>query len=274
MSEWPNRGMLWLPETIDQGVDTAWGCNCHCLCLWFLSVACVCSGLLLIARASGLGLGVGRFSGPLRVLGVLALLDPGLDTAWRVQSVSEVPPGAGVPWLLEPSVVVGVYIDHRCVADGVEVTRWVISATPESFSKDKEVEFWRWIVETTELHPWEWTLSPAGAEKRLIAGVNSEFPGGLCCICVWRICWTGVVSGFELATSPGHPLAARIVAGSYVRFGSWPGRKPDSLCLGGFVTWTRHKHMGFRPGWNRAAVPTLKFLHLGIRLSIWVVIVL
>jgi len=35
MSEWPNRWILWLPETIDRGVDTVRGSNCHCLCPWF-----------------------------------------------------------------------------------------------------------------------------------------------------------------------------------------------------------------------------------------------
>jgi len=46
------------------------------------------------------------------------MLDAGLDTTRRV----EVPPGAGVLRLLVPSVAVGVFIDRRCVGDGVEVT--------------------------------------------------------------------------------------------------------------------------------------------------------
>jgi hypothetical protein len=50
----------------------------------------------MIARASGLGLGVGRFSKPLRGVGVLAMRDAGLDTTRRVESVCKVPPGAGV----------------------------------------------------------------------------------------------------------------------------------------------------------------------------------
>jgi hypothetical protein len=40
-----------------------------------------------------------------------------------------IPLGAGVFQLLVPGVVVGVIIDHHCVADVVEVTRWAISAT-------------------------------------------------------------------------------------------------------------------------------------------------
>jgi len=72
----------------------------------------------MIARASELGMGVGRFSRPLRGVGVIAMLDAGLDTTQLV----EVPPDAGVVRLLVPDVAVGVYIDHRCAADGVEVT--------------------------------------------------------------------------------------------------------------------------------------------------------
>ena len=77
----------------------------------------------MIARASGLGMGVGRFSRPLRGVGVLAMPDAGLDTTRRVESVCMVPLGAGVLRLLVPGVAVGVIIDSRCVADGVEVTR-------------------------------------------------------------------------------------------------------------------------------------------------------
>jgi len=49
--------------------------------------------------------------------------DAGLDTTRRVQSVCMVPLGAGVLRLLVPGMAVGVIIDRRCVADGVEVTR-------------------------------------------------------------------------------------------------------------------------------------------------------
>jgi len=73
----------------------------------------------MIARASGLGMRVGRFSRPLRGVGVIAMPNAGLDTTRRVA----VPPGAGVLRLLVTGVAVGVFIDRRCVADGVEVTR-------------------------------------------------------------------------------------------------------------------------------------------------------
>jgi len=77
----------------------------------------------MIVRASGFGMGVGRFSRPLRGVGVLAMMDVGLDTTRRVESVCIFPLGAGVLRLLVPGVAVGVIIDRRCVADGVEVTR-------------------------------------------------------------------------------------------------------------------------------------------------------
>jgi hypothetical protein len=50
---------------------------------------------------------------------VITMPDAGLDTIRRV----EVPPGAGVLRLLVPCVAVGVFVDRRCAADGVEVTR-------------------------------------------------------------------------------------------------------------------------------------------------------
>jgi hypothetical protein len=72
----------------------------------------------MIARASGLGMGVDSFSRLLRGVGVIAMPNAGLDTTRRVA----VPPGAGVLRLLVTGVVVGVFIDRRCVADRVEVT--------------------------------------------------------------------------------------------------------------------------------------------------------
>jgi len=72
----------------------------------------------MIARASGLGMGVGRLSRPRRGEGEITMPDAGLDTTRRV----EVPLGAGVLRLLVPGVAVGVFVDRRCVADGVEVT--------------------------------------------------------------------------------------------------------------------------------------------------------
>jgi len=95
----------------------------------------------MIARASGFGMGVGRFSRPLRGVGVLAMPDARLDTTRRVESVCMVPLGAGVLRLLEPGVAVGEMIDSCCVADGVEVTRCVIYATRELFSEDEGAEF-------------------------------------------------------------------------------------------------------------------------------------
>jgi hypothetical protein len=76
----------------------------------------------MIARASRFAMGVGRFSRPLRGVGVLAMTDAGVDTTRCLESVSIVPLGAGVLRLLVPGVAVGVIIDRRCVADGVEVT--------------------------------------------------------------------------------------------------------------------------------------------------------
>jgi hypothetical protein len=72
---------------------------------------------------------------------VLAMPDAGLDTTRRVESVCVIPLGAGMLRLLVPGVAVGVIIDCRCVADGVEVTRSVIYATRELFSEDEGVEF-------------------------------------------------------------------------------------------------------------------------------------
>jgi len=55
--------------------------------------------------------------------------------------------------LLVPGMVVGVIIDSRCVADGVPVTRLVLSPMPELFSEDEGVEFRPGIVEAMELPP-------------------------------------------------------------------------------------------------------------------------
>ena len=46
--------------------------------------------------------------------------DAELDATRRIESVCQVPTGAGVLRLLVPGVVVGVFIDHRSVAEGVE----------------------------------------------------------------------------------------------------------------------------------------------------------
>jgi len=68
-------------------------------------------------------MGVGRLSRPLRKVGVLAMPDVGPDTTRCVESVCEVPTGAGVKRLLVPGMGVGVFIDSCCVADLVKVTR-------------------------------------------------------------------------------------------------------------------------------------------------------
>jgi hypothetical protein len=119
----------------------------------------------MIAWAFGSEMGVGKFWRPLRRVGVLAMPKKGLNTMGCIESRCEIPPGAG-----EPRIAVGVFIDHRCVADGVELTHWVISATWEFFSKDNAVVFGPWIADAMELSPWEESLSPAGTEMQLWAG--------------------------------------------------------------------------------------------------------
>jgi len=72
----------------------------------------------MIAQASGLEIRVGRVSGLLRGVGVIAMPDAGPDATRRI----EVPPGAGVLQLRVPGSAVRESIDRRCVADGVKVT--------------------------------------------------------------------------------------------------------------------------------------------------------
>jgi hypothetical protein len=94
----------------------------------------------MIARTSGFGMGLGSFSRPLKREGVLRMPDARLDTMGHVESLCVIPLGAGVLRLLGLGVAVGEIIDHRCVADRVEVTHCVISATRELFSEDEGVE--------------------------------------------------------------------------------------------------------------------------------------
>jgi hypothetical protein len=82
-------------------------------------------------------MGVGGYSSPLRGVGVLAMPDAGLDTMLRVECFFMVPLAARVLGMLVPSVAVGVIIHRRCIADGVEVTRCVLSAMRELFSEDE-----------------------------------------------------------------------------------------------------------------------------------------
>jgi len=195
MFQLPYGWMLRLLETIDWGVDTARSCNCHCLCVWFPTVGCVLSGFVMLGRASGLGMGVGRLSRPQRGVGVPAMLDGWLDTTRYVESACQVPQGAGVLRLLAPGMAVGIIIDRHCVADGITVTRWVISAKPELFSDDEGVEFWPGIVEATDLPAWEDSHLPAGADTQLLAAGNWECHEGLRFCRCWTSLTPGVVPG-------------------------------------------------------------------------------
>ena len=85
-------------------------------------MAHVHSGYVMVAQATAIGMGVGWFSRLRRGVQVLAMPDASRNTTCRVGSAYEVLPGAGVLRLLVPRIEVGVYIDRRCVADGVEVT--------------------------------------------------------------------------------------------------------------------------------------------------------
>jgi len=184
--------------------NTTYSCNCRCLCLRFFSVPHVRSGFSMVLCASGLGMGVGRFSWQLWAVRVLAMPDGGLDTTRRVEFVCEVPHGASVLRQRAPGVAIGVFIDCCCVPDRVEVTRRVISAMQELVSSDQGVEFWPWIVEATELPPWEESLSPASTVTRLLAGGSWEFPEGPCCCSFWQLAslqtlrTAGVMSGWGL----------------------------------------------------------------------------
>jgi len=204
MSEGLNRWMLQLPETIDWGVDIACGCNCHCLCVWFFSAARIHSGFVMIVRASGLGMGVGKYSRLLRGMRVLVMPDAGLHTTWCIESVCMVSPGAGVLQLFLCSMAVGVFINCRCVADGVEVTRLLISATRELFSDDTGLELWSWIVEGMELPSCEESLPPAGTEMRHSTGGSREISEAPCFCWFWQLATLGtlritwVLSGWGL----------------------------------------------------------------------------
>jgi len=67
-------------------------------------------------------MGVGRFSRPLKRVGVLTVPDAGQDITRCVESAYKNTPGAGVLRLCVTGVAVGVLIDGRCVADGVGTT--------------------------------------------------------------------------------------------------------------------------------------------------------
>jgi len=216
MTEWPHRWMLQLPETIEWDGDTACSCNCHYLCLRSCSVARCGSGFVIIVRASWLGKGAGRVSRPLGGVGVLPMLDVGLDTTRHVESVCEVSLGAAVLRLLLLGMVVGVYINRRCGADGVEVTRWVMSAMRELFREDEGVQFGPRIVDSTELTPWEESILPADTKTRPFVGGSWEFPEGPC-LCSLPLfarhqpfCTTGVMSGCVLSEVRVQPRCSTL----------------------------------------------------------------
>ena len=60
----------------------------------------------MIARASKLGMVEGRFSKPLRGVGLLAMLDAGMDTMRHIESVCTVTTVAGVLRMLVHAVAV------------------------------------------------------------------------------------------------------------------------------------------------------------------------
>jgi len=186
MSEWHNRWMLRLLETTDRSAATACCCNCHCLSLWFHVDARVGSGFVMIAQASVSAMGVFRFTWLRRGVGVLEMPDAGMDTAQRIESVYEVTTWAGGLRLLVPGVAVEVFIHHRCVADGMEAMRWIISATRELFNEDVGLDLWSWIVPATEFPLWVESLLPAGPETGFIAWGCGELTEGQQFCWFWR----------------------------------------------------------------------------------------
>jgi hypothetical protein len=91
----------------------------------------------------------------------------------------------------------------------------------------------------------------------------------------WQRTWWQTINlmpGLQVlwATGPGNPPEVGFLAGGSVQFGVLPGRKPEQLCLGGFVPRTEHKPAVFRPGRIWTVVPTWLFLHLCLQLCIWV----
>ena len=77
-----------------------------------------------------------------------------------------------------------------------------------------------------------------------------------------------------LATGPGNPPAVRVLTCGSVPFGSRTGQKPEPRLSWRVVTRPGHRTAGIWPGWNRTAVPNLRFLQLWLQLSMWVLIVL
>jgi hypothetical protein len=77
----------------------------------------------MVAQAAGVGMGAGRFSNLWRGLGLQAMPDVRLHTTQLIESVCEVPLGAGVLQMSIPRRVVGVVMHSNWVADGVIVKR-------------------------------------------------------------------------------------------------------------------------------------------------------
>lgn len=80
---------------------------------------------------------------------MLQMWDTRPDIAQLVESGREVPPSDGMLRLLVLEIAVGVIIESRCVADGLDVTRRMISAMPQLFREDEGVQIKPAIVEDT-----------------------------------------------------------------------------------------------------------------------------
>jgi len=79
---------------------------------------------------------------------------------------------------------------------------------------------------------------------------------------------TGGKPGVVLATGPGNPPAVRVLTCGSVRLGSRTGQKPEPLWSWRVVAWPALRTAGIWPGWHRTAVPNIRFLQLGLHLSI------
>jgi hypothetical protein len=64
-----------------------------------------------------------------------------------------------------------------------------------------------------------------------------------------------VDSQLVLATDSCNSPAVHVLTGGALWFGSRSGQKPDPLCLGGVVTWTRHNAAVFWLGGTCTTVP-------------------
>jgi len=229
MSAWRNGWMLWPLETTDRVIDTACRCASPSLGLSICSVAGIRSAFEMIACASWLRVGVGRFSRPLRGVGALAMPDEGLDATRHVGSVCEVLPGAAVLPQLVPGVMVEIFIGRHCVAEGVEPTRWVISATRELSCEVEGEQFCLWSEEATERPPWEESLPPAWTETRLLTGETGEFPEGPRLSWFW---WLARIRTFHMTgVVPGLGLLEGIV-----RYKCWTLRMQESFPTHAYAT--------------------------------------